>query len=115
MEDIFQIIFIIYLLKVEKRFTLSPFRVPLLCECCAEVASNAFQEAASRASHMMQMQEMERLRQILERHVSSHLDINWVISTSRLSGSVPVGPLLSSVALLKQLVIPVISIGLYAF
>ncbi|CAG9530714.1 unnamed protein product [Cercopithifilaria johnstoni] len=85
-------------------------RVPLLCKCCSEVASNAFQEAASRASHMMQMQEMERLRQILERHVSWHLDIRWSISSSNLSGSVPVGPLLSSVSLLKQLVVPVISI-----
>uniref|UniRef100_A0A0R3RQZ3 Trafficking protein particle complex subunit 9 n=1 Tax=Elaeophora elaphi TaxID=1147741 RepID=A0A0R3RQZ3_9BILA len=85
-------------------------RVPLLCKCCSEVASNAFQEAASRASHMMQMQEMERLRQILERHVSWHLDIRWSISSSNLSGSVPVGPLLSSVSLLKQLVVPVISV-----
>lgn len=85
-------------------------RVPLLCKCCSEVASNAFQEAASRASHMMQMQEMERLRQILERHVSWHLDIRWSISSSSLSGSVPVGPLLSSVSLLKQLVVPVISV-----
>ncbi|VDN03575.1 unnamed protein product [Thelazia callipaeda] len=85
-------------------------RVPLLCECCSEVASNAFQEAASRASHMMQMQEMERLRRILERHVSWHLDIRWSISSSGLSGSVPVGPLLSSVSLLKQLVIPIISV-----
>ncbi|OZC10117.1 hypothetical protein X798_02707 [Onchocerca flexuosa] len=84
--------------------------VPLLCKCCSEVASNAFQEAASRASHMMQMQEMERLRQILERHVSWHLDIRWSISSSNLSGSVPVGPLLSSVSLLKQLVVPVISV-----
>uniref|UniRef100_A0A915Q411 Trafficking protein particle complex subunit 11 domain-containing protein n=1 Tax=Setaria digitata TaxID=48799 RepID=A0A915Q411_9BILA len=85
-------------------------RVPLLCKCCSEVASNAFQQAASRTSHMMQMQEMERLRQILERHVSWHLDIRWCISSSGLSGSVPVGPLLSSVSLLKQLVIPVISV-----
>ncbi|VBB30057.1 unnamed protein product, partial [Acanthocheilonema viteae] len=85
-------------------------RVPLLCKCCSEVASNAFQEAASRTSHMMQMQEMERLRQILERHVSWHLDIRWSISSSNLSGSVPVGPLLSSVSLLKQLVVPVISV-----
>ncbi|EFO24879.2 hypothetical protein LOAG_03607 [Loa loa] len=85
-------------------------RVPLLCKCCSEVSSNAFQEAASRASYMMQMQEMERLRQILERHVSWHLDIRWSISSSSLSGSVPVGPLLSSVSLLKQLVVPVISV-----
>ncbi|MCP9263068.1 hypothetical protein DINM_006420 [Dirofilaria immitis] len=85
-------------------------RVPLLCKCCSEVASNAFQEAASRASHMMQMQEMEQLRQILERHVSWHLDIRWSISSSSLSGSVPIGPLLSSVSLLKQLVVPVISV-----
>lgn len=62
---------------------------------------------------MMQMQEMERLRQILERHVSWHLDIRWSISSSNLSGSVPVGPLLSSVSLLKQLVVPVISIREY--
>lgn len=74
------------------------------------MAPNAFQEAASRASHMMQMQEMERLRQILERHVSWHLVIRWSISISNLSGSVPVGPLLSSVSFLKQLVVPAISV-----
>ncbi|MFH4983476.1 hypothetical protein AB6A40_010185 [Gnathostoma spinigerum] len=85
-------------------------RVPLLCKCCSEVPSNAFQIAASRASHMMQMQEMERLRQILERHVSAHLDIHWSMPSQRLYGSVPVGPLLSSVTLLKQLVVPAMSI-----
>ncbi|KHN73550.1 Trafficking protein particle complex subunit 9 [Toxocara canis] len=85
-------------------------RVPLLCECCADVASNAFQQAASRASHMMQMHEMERLRLVLERHVSAHLDIRWSINNGQLSGSVPVGPILSSIALLKQLVVPAISI-----
>ncbi|VDK58085.1 unnamed protein product [Anisakis simplex] len=80
-------------------------------EICREVASNAFQEAASRASHMMQMHEMERLRLVLERHVSAHLDITWSINHANLCGSVPIGPILSSIALLKQLVVPAISIG----
>uniref|UniRef100_A0A9J2PDJ2 Trafficking protein particle complex subunit 11 domain-containing protein n=1 Tax=Ascaris lumbricoides TaxID=6252 RepID=A0A9J2PDJ2_ASCLU len=85
-------------------------RVPLLCECCSDVASNAFQQAASLASHMMQMHEMEQLRLVLERHVSAHLDIRWSINNGELSGSVPVGPILSSISLLKQLVVPAISI-----
>lgn len=85
-------------------------RVPLLCECCSEVASNAFHVAANRASHLMQMQEMERLRLILERHVSVHLDIRWSISACSLEGSVPAGPILSSVSLLKQLVVPAITV-----
>lgn len=89
------------------------FRVPLLCECCSEVASDAFKQAESRSSHMMQVQEMERLRRMLERHVSAHLDIRWSISSCNLMGSVPVGPLLSSVAFLKQLIVPAISFGVF--
>uniref|UniRef100_A0A914EJM1 Trs120/TRAPPC9 first Ig-like domain-containing protein n=1 Tax=Acrobeloides nanus TaxID=290746 RepID=A0A914EJM1_9BILA len=85
-------------------------RVPLLCPCCSEVPLSAFHLAAQRASHMMQMQEMERLRRTLEKHVSKHLDIRWTIPKLKLEGYVPVGSLLSSVSLLKQLVVPVISV-----
>lgn len=54
-------------------------RVPLLCPCCTEIQSSAFVAAAQQASHMMQMQEIERLRRKLEKHVSKHLDIRWTI------------------------------------
>uniref|UniRef100_A0A0N5AAZ6 Trafficking protein particle complex subunit 9 n=1 Tax=Syphacia muris TaxID=451379 RepID=A0A0N5AAZ6_9BILA len=88
----------------------SLFRVPLLCECCSKVSPNAFRLAESKASYLMQMQEMERLRQILEKHVSALLDIRWFISAVSLEGTVPVGPILSSISLLKQLVVPAISV-----
>lgn len=61
---------------------------------------------------MMQMQEMEKLRRKLERHIASHLAIRWSIPQLQLEGLVPVGSLLSSIALLKQLVVPSISIGM---
>ncbi|KAK0405748.1 hypothetical protein QR680_018175 [Steinernema hermaphroditum] len=85
-------------------------RVPLLCPCCTEVRASAFQDAAKRASHMMQMQEMEKLRRTLERHVAKHLDIRWSVPQMKLEGTVPVGSMLASVSLLKQLVIPTMSV-----
>ncbi|TKR82439.1 hypothetical protein L596_016164 [Steinernema carpocapsae] len=87
-------------------------RVPLLCPCCTEVRASAFQDAAKRASHMMQMQEMEKLRRSLERHVAKHLDIRWSVPQMKLEGTVPVGSMLASVSLLKQLVIPTMSVDL---
>ncbi|CAI5455505.1 unnamed protein product [Caenorhabditis angaria] len=85
-------------------------RVPILSPCCSDVAGGAFHQAKQRGSHMMQKIETERLRQILEAHVSKHLDIRWAIPSQKLEGQVPVGSLLSSVALLKQLVLPAISL-----
>ncbi|CAD6187523.1 unnamed protein product [Caenorhabditis auriculariae] len=84
-------------------------RVPLLSPCCSEVAGGAFQLAKMRGSYMMQKMEIERLRQILEAHVSRHLDIKWAVPSLKVEGYVPVGCLLSSVSLLKQLVLPAIS------
>uniref|UniRef100_A0A1I8AA06 Trafficking protein particle complex subunit 9 n=1 Tax=Steinernema glaseri TaxID=37863 RepID=A0A1I8AA06_9BILA len=86
-------------------------RVPLLCPCCTEVRASAFQDAAKRASHMMQMQEMEKLRRTLEHHVAKHLDIRWSVPQMKMEGTVPVGSMLASVSLLKQLVIPTMSVG----
>ncbi|CAD5235267.1 unnamed protein product [Bursaphelenchus xylophilus] len=85
-------------------------RVPLLCPCSNLIHTSDFHRAAQRASHMMQMQEMEALRRRLETHFSQHLEIRWRIKALGLDGLVPVGPLLSSVGFLKQLVVPVISI-----
>ncbi|KAI6240334.1 hypothetical protein M3Y99_00465100 [Aphelenchoides fujianensis] len=85
-------------------------RVPLLCPCSTQIQTSEFQAAAQRASHMMQMQEMEQLRRRLEKHVSKHLEIRWKIGALDLDGLVPVGPLLASVSFLKQLVVPSISI-----
>ncbi|CAD5227966.1 unnamed protein product [Bursaphelenchus okinawaensis] len=85
-------------------------RVPLLCPCSNLIHTSDFHRAAQRASHMMQMQEMEALRRRLESHFSQHLEIRWRVKALNLDGLVPVGPLLSSVGFLKQLVVPVISI-----
>lgn len=90
----------------------STLRVPLLCPCSSEVTLSAFHSATQRASHMMQMQEMEKLRRKMESHLVKFLDIKWSIPKLKLDGYVPVGALLSSVALLKQLVVPAISITL---
>ncbi len=60
---------------------------------------------------MMQMQEVDKLRRTLEQYVARHLDIQWSIPSMQLNGTVPVGSLLASVALLKQLILPAISIG----
>ncbi|CAJ0960866.1 unnamed protein product, partial [Mesorhabditis belari] len=87
-------------------------RVPLLCPCCTEVAGRAFYAAQQKDSKVMQRLEIERLRRILEAHVAKHLDIRWTISTKNLEGLVPVGALLSSIPLLKQLVLPAISLEL---
>uniref|UniRef100_A0A914WF28 Trafficking protein particle complex subunit 9 n=1 Tax=Plectus sambesii TaxID=2011161 RepID=A0A914WF28_9BILA len=86
-------------------------RVPLLCPCSEEVASTEFALAEERRSLVMQGQEIDRLRRTLELHVAEHLDIRWTIPSLKLEGLVPVGPLLSSVSLLKQLVLPALSIG----
>uniref|UniRef100_A0A8R1DTS9 Uncharacterized protein n=1 Tax=Caenorhabditis japonica TaxID=281687 RepID=A0A8R1DTS9_CAEJA len=85
-------------------------RVPILSPCCSDVTGTAFHQAKQRGSHMMQKIETERLRQVLENHVSKHLDIRWAIPALTLDGQVPVGSLLSSVSLLKQLVLPAISL-----
>ncbi|KAF8384767.1 trpp-9 [Pristionchus pacificus] len=87
-------------------------RVPLLSECCLEVGGRAFHAAAQCDSHHMQRVEIERLRRRLEEHVARHLDIRWTIPSYELEGLVPVGALLSSVALLKQLVLPALSLTL---
>ncbi|GMT03118.1 hypothetical protein PENTCL1PPCAC_25292, partial [Pristionchus entomophagus] len=87
-------------------------RVPLLSECCLEVGGRAFHAAAQCDSHHMQRIEIERLRRRLEEHVARHLDIRWTIPSYELEGLVPVGALLSSVALLKQLVLPALSLTL---
>ncbi|CAI4227391.1 unnamed protein product [Auanema sp. JU1783] len=87
-------------------------RVPLLSPCCADVAGRAFYVATQKDSHMMQRMEVERLRRTLERHVARHLDIRWTIPAMNLNGLVPVGALLSSVSLLKQLVLPAISLDI---
>lgn len=57
--------------------------VPLLCPCCDGIPSAAFQRAAKQASHMMQMQEIERLRRKMETHLTKHLEIRWVIARLR--------------------------------
>lgn len=88
-------------------------RVPLLCPCCSEIEPTAFINAKKRASHMMQMQEIEKLRRTLEKHVSRYLDIRWSIPALQLDGHVPVGSLLSSVAFLKQLVVPAVSVNVF--
>ncbi|KAI6223447.1 hypothetical protein M3Y95_00891200 [Aphelenchoides besseyi] len=85
-------------------------RVPLLCPCSTQIQSSEFQQAAQRASSMMQKQEMEQLRRRLEKHVAQHLKISWRINALQLEGLVPVGPLLASVSFLKQLVVPSISV-----
>ncbi|CAB3410328.1 unnamed protein product [Caenorhabditis bovis] len=85
-------------------------RVPILCPCCSDIACGAFYQAQQKGSSMMQKIETERLRQILERHVARHFDIRWSIPTLKLEGHVPIGSLLSSVSLLKQLVLPAISL-----
>ena len=59
---------------------------------------------------MMQALEMEQLRRRLERHVAGHLVMRWRIDALQLEGHVPVGPLLASLAFLKQLVLPSITI-----
>ncbi|KAJ1354947.1 hypothetical protein KIN20_012046 [Parelaphostrongylus tenuis] len=87
-------------------------RVPLLSPCCSDVAGRAFHAATQRDSHMMQKLEVEKLRATLELHVAKHLDIRWAIPAMNLEGSVPVGALLSSVSLLKQLVLPAISLDI---
>ncbi|PIO57880.1 hypothetical protein TELCIR_20700 [Teladorsagia circumcincta] len=61
---------------------------------------------------MMQKLEVEKLRATLELHVAKHLDIRWAIPAMSLEGLVPVGALLSSVSLLKQLVLPAISLDI---
>ncbi|EFO89603.1 hypothetical protein CRE_07318 [Caenorhabditis remanei] len=88
-------------------------RVPILSPCCSDVTGGAFHQAKQRGSHMMQKMETERLRLILENHVSKHLDIRWAIPALNLDGQVPVGSLLSSVSLLKQLVLPAISLDFF--
>ncbi|ULT80832.1 hypothetical protein L3Y34_011012 [Caenorhabditis briggsae] len=88
-------------------------RVPILSPCCSDVTGGAFHQAKQRGSHMMQKMETERLRLILENHVSKHLDIRWAIPALNIEGQVPVGSLLSSVSLLKQLVLPAISLDFY--
>ncbi|VDP08147.1 unnamed protein product [Heligmosomoides polygyrus] len=55
---------------------------------------------------------VEKLRATLELHVAKHLDIRWAIPAMNLEGLVPVGALLSSVSLLKQLVLPAISLDI---
>ncbi|PIO71856.1 hypothetical protein TELCIR_06225 [Teladorsagia circumcincta] len=55
---------------------------------------------------------VEKLRATLELHVAKHLDIRWAIPAMSLEGLVPVGALLSSVSLLKQLVLPAISLDI---
>uniref|UniRef100_A0A183CE70 Trafficking protein particle complex subunit 9 n=1 Tax=Globodera pallida TaxID=36090 RepID=A0A183CE70_GLOPA len=90
-------------------------RVPLLCPCCGDIQSIAFQRAAQQASHMMQMQEIERLRRMLEKHLTKHLEIRWKIAKLRLEGQVPIGSLLSSVAFLRQLVLPSITIDMKVY
>uniref|UniRef100_A0A914GWE5 Trafficking protein particle complex subunit 9 n=1 Tax=Globodera rostochiensis TaxID=31243 RepID=A0A914GWE5_GLORO len=100
---------------VEHRLTVQPkecCRVPLLCPCCDDIQSIAFQRATQQASHMMQMQEIERLRRMLEKHLTKHLEIRWRIAKLRLEGQVPIGSLLSSVAFLRQLVLPSITIDI---
>ncbi|CAJ0585995.1 unnamed protein product, partial [Mesorhabditis spiculigera] len=87
-------------------------RVPLLCPCCTQVAGRAFYAAQQKDSKVMQRLEIERLRQVLESHVAEHLGIRWSIPSKELEGLVPVGALLSSVPLLKQLVLPAISLEL---
>ncbi|KJH44881.1 hypothetical protein DICVIV_09073 [Dictyocaulus viviparus] len=87
-------------------------RVPLLSPCCADIAGRAFHAATQRDSHMMQKLEVEKLRATLESHVAKHLDIRWAIPAMNLEGLVPVGALLSSVSLLKQLVLPAISLDI---
>ncbi|GMT33613.1 hypothetical protein PFISCL1PPCAC_24910 [Pristionchus fissidentatus] len=87
-------------------------RVPLLSECCLEVGGRAFHAASQCDSHHMQRIEIERLRRRLELHVARHLDIRWTIPSYELDGLVPVGALLSSVTLLKQLVLPALSLTL---
>ncbi|KAI6190790.1 hypothetical protein M3Y97_00156900 [Aphelenchoides bicaudatus] len=85
-------------------------RVPLLCPCSAEIHASDFQQAAQRASHLMQMQEIDQLRRKLEKHISTHLEIRWKIGALELEGLIPFGPLLASVSFLKQLVVPSISV-----
>uniref|UniRef100_A0A7I4YAL2 N-acetyltransferase domain-containing protein n=1 Tax=Haemonchus contortus TaxID=6289 RepID=A0A7I4YAL2_HAECO len=87
-------------------------RVPLLSPCCSDVAGRAFHAATQKDSHMMQKLEVEKLRATLELHVAKHLDIRWTIPAMNLEGLVPVGALLSSVSLLKQLVLPAISLDI---
>ncbi|RCN28139.1 hypothetical protein ANCCAN_26124 [Ancylostoma caninum] len=104
-------------------------RVPLLSPCCSDVAGRAFHAATQKDSHMMQKLEVrypmcieddnveqqpsvEKLRATLELHVAKHLDIRWAIPAMNLEGLVPVGALLSSVSLLKQLVLPAISLDI---
>jgi len=86
-------------------------RVPLLCPCCTEIQSSAFHAATQRASHMMQMREIEALRRRLEKHVTKYLEIRWRMPALGLDGLVPMGSLLSSVSFLRQLVIPALSLG----
>jgi hypothetical protein len=86
-------------------------RVPLLCPCCTEIQSSAFHAATQRASHMMQMREIEALRRRLERHVAQYLEIRWRMPALGLDGLVPMGSLLSSVSFLRQLVIPALSLS----
>uniref|UniRef100_A0AC35TQU1 Peptidylprolyl isomerase n=1 Tax=Rhabditophanes sp. KR3021 TaxID=114890 RepID=A0AC35TQU1_9BILA len=87
-------------------------RVPLLCECSAEISPFAFSNAAQKPSFHMQREETEKLRRILEKHVLSHLGIRWKIPRLGVNGTVPVGSLLSSVSCLKQLVIPLLTVTL---
>ncbi|KAL3103192.1 hypothetical protein niasHS_002378 [Heterodera schachtii] len=87
-------------------------RVPLLCPCCDGIPSAAFQRAAKQASHMMQMQEIERLRRKMETHLTKHLEIRWTIARLRLDGQVPIGSLLSSVSFLRRLALPSITIDM---
>ncbi len=65
----------------------SNFRVPILCPCCTDVEGGAaaFTEAMERHRNNPQMQkeEVERLRLLLERHVTKHLDIRWDIASQK--------------------------------
>uniref|UniRef100_A0A0K0FIK1 Trafficking protein particle complex subunit 9 (inferred by orthology to a human protein) n=1 Tax=Strongyloides venezuelensis TaxID=75913 RepID=A0A0K0FIK1_STRVS len=87
-------------------------RVLLLCSCCGEISPFAFSHASQRPSFHMQKEEIEKLRRILEDHVSNHLNIKWSIPKLNINGNVPVGSLLSSVSCLKQLVVPLLTVTL---
>ncbi|VDM53436.1 unnamed protein product, partial [Angiostrongylus costaricensis] len=94
-------------------------RVPLLSPCCSDVAGRAFHAATQKDSHMMQKLEMVMLRVILSSFLCIHFDTTWTydgrslfVFTFQLEGLVPVGALLSSVSLLKQLVLPAISLDI---
>ncbi|PAV70297.1 hypothetical protein WR25_11300 [Diploscapter pachys] len=79
-------------------------------EYCGVRRMHVLPRETCRNNPQMQKEEVERLRLLLERHVTKHLDIRWDIAGQKLSGIVPMGALLSEVSFLKQLILPTITL-----